>query len=208
MILDVLTKLGINNSLFVDVYVVLSILIGVFLVMVLSAFKGVAVPILKAKYTKNDLCFADLGSLEIQLINYPRGAESIDIEHKGEKRNWPIPPEIQRILPNGVKFICISRSCGSAFNINVLGKELNTIRAMLSPKAQASVIDYRAKQLSDKFATDLNKPVYIISAVAILFIVVLGGYLIFTKSMEYSMAKEFCGSMAQAFTTTTTLPKL
>ena len=79
---------------------------------------------------------------------------------------------------------------------------------MLSPKAQASVIDYRAKQLSDKFATDLNKPVYIISAVAILFIVVLGGYLIFTKSMEYSMAKEFCGSMAQAFTTTTTLPKL
>ena len=207
MITEVLTKLGINYVLFTDCLFVLFVILGVFLVMVLSSFKGIAIPILKARYTKQDLVLADLGSLEIQLLNYPRGSESIDVNFKDEKRNWTIPPEIQRMLPNGVKFICISRSCGSAFNINVLGKELNGIRAMLSPKSQANVIDDRAKMLSDKFATDLNKPVYIISAVAVLFIVILGGYLIFTKAMEYNMAKEFCSGASQ-FITTTTLPKL
>lgn len=241
MILELLDSFGLNSSLAVDLGGVAFILCAIFAVMVLTMFKGIAVPILRTKFKKENIAVVDLGGIETPLINYPRGAVELVWEHKDNKYSWNIPTGIERTLPNGSKYILANSRMGGCFNqyaiadaqtadellasskVNEVGQPLSQgdalnisrvaeilgrIRIMLSPKGQANTIDDRAKQIADKAMSNVNKPLIYGAVIAILFIVVIGCYLIVTKAMEYQLCSAAQQAASYAYSTTSTLPQL
>lgn len=99
---------------------------------------------------------------------------------------------------------------GEAFNMSVASEQLRKIGKMLSPKGQANTIDDRAKQIADKQLANVNKAFIYGAAIAIVFIVMLGGYLVLTKAMEYKVCEAGISQIQnlQPLITTTTLKPL
>lgn len=229
MILQLLQGLGLNTSLFVDATIFGEALLIAFMLMAALAFKGIVGPLVRSKLRKENIAIVDLGGIETPLINYPRGATELKWEHKGNKYSWSIPPGIERQLPNNSRYILAnakilggaynSRSIedveyaayleayknqqGTAMNLEEVARLLSRVRAMLSPKAQANTIDDRAKQLADVETANVNRPIIYGVAVAIVGIVIIGGYLIMTKAMEYNLCTEGIKIAAQTVTPTT-----
>jgi hypothetical protein len=229
MILQLLQGMGLNASLFVDGIIVGEGLFIAFMLLATMQLKGIFWPIVRSRLRKENIAIIDLGGIETPLVNYPRGSTELVWEHKKNKFSWSIPPGIERELANGSRYILANaKILGGAFNsrshedvtlaahldaymgekgeaisIEEVAKLLSKVRAMLSPKAQANTIDDRAKQLADVETANINKPLIYGIAVAIVGIVVIGGYLIMTKAMEYSLCTEGMKIAAQTVTTTT-----
>lgn len=206
MIIEILDMMGLNASLIVDVLTVTCIIQFVGFIMFQSLFKGITGPILNAKLKKETgVAIIDLGGIETPMINYKTGDSSVRFSHNDNNYEWPIPDGVEKMLSNKIRYLTASRGYGSCTNIHLIGQELNNQKALLSPKATANVIDDRSKEISDKLLSDVNKPMIYAAGVGLVFIVVLFGYLIFIKAMEYDLARQFMQEAQNYATTTTTL---
>jgi hypothetical protein len=209
MILRIIEAIGLNPELIADLMLVALIAQTLLIMAISSTLKGMIIPLLKAKYQKKNLAVVDIGGIETPLITYDRGSEELQYSHKENNFSWPIPDGIEKMLPNGIRYILASRHSGSTFNINLMGEDINNIKRLLSPKNQANIIDDRSKQISDRLTKDINKPMILATGIGIIFLIAIFGYLVFIKAVEYDL----CAQAAQtayttAETTLTTLPPL
>jgi len=205
--IDLLFKnMGVNPSLIFDLLFLAILGETFFIIMALSSMKGILIKFLRGKYRKENIAFLDTGGMEIEVVNYPRGAT--EIEHK--LGTWGIPPDQEQLLPNGIRFILASvhTKDGLAFSIKKLGWNEEDKRRFLSPKMMANVVVTRSQQIANKFTKDWNKPMVYGTAIALVFIVSIGLYLITTKAFEYNACKLAIQAVRTAATTTTTLPPL
>jgi len=208
MILRILDVIGLNTELIGDIMFITIIAQTLALIAIAGTLKGILIPLLKAKYQKKNLAIIDLGGIETPLINYERGSQELEYTHKEQKFTVPIPDGIERMLPNGIKYILISRHIGTAFNIHLMGQQIDSIKKLLNPKNIANTIDDRSKQIADRLTKDVNKPMILATGVAIIFVIVLFGYLIFIKAIEYDIARQLIADAGLTAQTLHELPPL
>jgi len=227
MILELFEAFGLNRSLFVDLGAGFSLFMFFVFSLIILQFNGIFIPLVKSKLRKQNIAIVDLGGIETPLLNYPRGANELVWENKGNKYSWTIPAGIEREFPNHTRYILVNTKLGAGFNaqsheevkaaayleasgeainISMAAELLNRVRVMLSPKVQANTIDDRAKQLAEVEAANMNKPLIYGVAIAIVAIVMIGLYLIITKAMEYSVCSEAVRQVANIMPPTTLPP--
>jgi hypothetical protein len=212
MIMEVMTQLGLNVGLALDIMTVVIILLMVFIIMATSSLKGLWGPIFKAKYRRHTMAIMDVGGIESQILTYPPGSSNVHFKIKtangDDEYDWPIPHEEERVLPNGIKYILGSVMFGALFRINKRAEELEEKKMYFGPKAQARIIEDRAKKLTDKLTKDINKPMIMATAAIIIIFALVFAYLILIKAAEYNLAREMITTYQAIGPTTTTLPKL
>ena len=220
--------MGINPVLVFDIMSGYALFTVFGFMMFTTAFKGILTPMIQSKLLKKNIAFIDYGGIETPIITYDRGTTELQFKHKENIYSWNIPEGIERMLANNSRYILASTRLGVCFtartaadvneaerlynsgdaeNIHSSGVILERIRKTLSPKAQANTIDDRAKQISDRALSNINKPMIYAAGIGLVFIVVLFGYLIFTKAMEYDLAAQTIQNLGH-LSPTTTLPQL
>lgn len=210
MILQIIQSTGLNAELLVDIAGLTLLTLGTLQIINMNTFKGLYTPMLKCKLTKkHNTALIDLGGIGVDVITYPRSSNNLTYKYKDDQYDWTIPKNIERVLPNDIRFIQASTHYGSAYNIHVIGDEAQEYKRMLSPKMQANTIDDRAKTIAEKLYADINKPLIIGAGIGIIIIVAIFGYLILMKGMEYDVAKHAIQASAKAAqATTSTIPPL
>lgn len=230
MIYEALEGLGLNGGLFTDLIICVLGVGCFFSLMVFSRGKGIIMPlIVKPMFGKQNAAIIDLGGIETPIVNYPKGSKELRFKYKDNEESWTIPAGIERLLPNNTKYVLANSKIGSAYyqavavdideaerlinsgeaiNIQKAGDILTKVRTMLSPKAQANVIDDRSKQLAEAEVNKLNKTVLYGAAVAIVLVAAVGMYLIVQKVLEYNICMSVIQGAKGVITTTTTLPPL
>jgi hypothetical protein len=212
MMLEQLTQLGINVSLVLDGLFIALVVVCVAFLMVVTSLKGLVGPLFRCKYKRHTMAIIDVGSIESQIMTYPPGSSNLNFKIKtsmgDDEYSWPIPPEEERLLPNGMRYILGSTVFGSLFRISKRAEDLEATKAFFGPKAQARIIEDRAKKLTDKLTKDINKPVIWAVAGLIVIFGLVFAYLIIIKAAEYNLATTMLQSVKEIAPVTTTLPPL
>lgn len=208
MILKILEAAGLNTELVFDIGCIITIGLILLQILNINTFKGLYLPMIRAKTGKQNMAIIDLGGIGVDVINYPRSSNSIDYKYKDDQYNWPIPDNMEKILPNDVRFIQTSTQYGAAYNIHIIGENAQAYKKMLSPKMQANTIDDRAKEITDRLTADISKPMIYGAALGFIIICAVFGYLLLMKGMEYNVAKHAFEAARSIPTTTIPIPPL